>query len=62
MTGHEREQPIPDVTPAQPIDMVSLRTDNLSLVWRVREQDSRRIVAGIEERLGKKVERISEPK
>ena len=27
MTGHEREQPIPDVTPAQPIDMVSLRTD-----------------------------------
>ena len=41
---------------------VSLRTDNLSLVWRVREQDSQRIVAGIEERLGKKVERISEPK
>ena len=27
MTGYEGEQPIPDVTPAQPINMVSLRTD-----------------------------------
>ena len=27
MAGHEREQSVPDVAPAQPIDMVSLRTD-----------------------------------
>jgi hypothetical protein len=41
---------------------VSLRTDSMSLVLRVREQDSRRVVAGIEERLGRPVERVSEVK
>jgi serine/threonine-protein kinase len=37
---------------------VSLRTDRMSLVLRVRDQESRRIVLGIEERLGRKVETV----
>jgi serine/threonine-protein kinase len=37
---------------------VSLRTESMSLVLRVRDQDSRRVVAGIEERTGRKVEVI----
>jgi hypothetical protein len=41
---------------------VSLRTDAMSLVMRVREQDSRRVIAAIEERTGKKVERVGESK
>ena len=39
---------------------VSLRTENMSLVLRVRDQESRRIVLGIEERLGRKVERVED--
>jgi hypothetical protein len=39
---------------------VSLRTGSMSLVLRLRDQDSRRIVLAFEERLGKKVERVSE--
>ena len=39
---------------------VSLRTDAMSLVLRVREQDSRRVILAIEERTGKKVERVRE--
>jgi hypothetical protein len=38
---------------------VSLRTEGMSLVLRVRDQDSRRVVAGIEERTGKKVEVVA---
>ena len=41
---------------------VSLRTDTMSLVLRVREQDSQRIIVGLEERLGKRVERVSDEK
>jgi serine/threonine-protein kinase len=39
---------------------VSLRTGGTSIVLRLRDQDSRRIVLAFEERLGKKVERVSE--
>jgi hypothetical protein len=39
---------------------VSLRTGGKSIVLRLRDQDSRRIVLAFEERLGKKVERVSE--
>jgi hypothetical protein len=39
---------------------VSLRTSAMSLVLRVRDQDSRRVVAGIEERTGRKVEVVAE--
>jgi serine/threonine-protein kinase len=41
---------------------VSLRTAAMSLVLRVRDQDSRRVVAGIEERTGRKVEVVSDRK
>jgi serine/threonine-protein kinase len=37
---------------------VSLRTDGMSLVWRVREQDRARVIAALEERIGKRVERV----
>ena len=37
---------------------VSLRTDTMSLVLRVRDQDSRRVIDALEERIGKKVERV----
>ncbi|HUR34064.1 MAG TPA: serine/threonine-protein kinase [Vicinamibacterales bacterium] len=39
---------------------VSLRTEAMSLVLRVREQDSRRVVAALEERTGKKVEHVAQ--
>lgn len=39
---------------------VSIRTDAMSLVWRVREQDSRRVILAIEERTGKKVDVVKE--
>ncbi len=39
-------------------DWVSLRTDGMSLVLRVREQDARKVIAALEERIGRKVERV----
>lgn len=39
-------------------DWVSLRTDRMSLVLRVREQDARKVIAALEERLGRTVERV----
>jgi hypothetical protein len=41
---------------------VSLRTEGMSLVLRVRDQDSRRVVAGIEERTGRQVEIVTDRK
>jgi hypothetical protein len=41
---------------------LALRTDHMSLVLRVRDQESRRIIAALEERLGRNVERVSERK
>jgi serine/threonine-protein kinase len=41
---------------------VSLRTDSMSLVMRVRDQDSRRVINALEERLGKKVETVDDKK
>ena len=37
---------------------VSLRTDSMSLVLRVREQDAGKVIAALEQRLGRKVERV----
>ena len=37
---------------------VSLRTDHMSLVLRLRDQDTRRVIAAFEERFGKPVERV----
>ena len=37
---------------------VSLRTDTMSLVLRVRDQDARKVIAALEERIGRKVERV----
>jgi serine/threonine protein kinase len=39
---------------------VSLRTDKMSLVLRLRDQDTRRVIAAFEERFGKPVERVSD--
>jgi hypothetical protein len=39
-------------------DWVSLRTETMSLVLRVREQDVRKVIAALEERIGRKVERV----
>ncbi len=37
---------------------VSLRTDSMSLVLRVREQDARKVITALEERIGRKVDRV----
>jgi hypothetical protein len=39
-------------------DWVSLRTEHMSLVLRVREQEVRTVIAALEEPLGRKVERV----
>jgi len=39
---------------------VSLRTDKMSLVLRLRDQDTRRVIAAFEERFGKPVEPVSD--
>jgi len=41
---------------------VSLRTEGMSLVLRLREEDRRRVIAAFEERIGKPVERVGEAK
>jgi serine/threonine-protein kinase len=41
---------------------VSMRTDSMSLVLRVRDSDSRRVINAIEERIGKKVETVDDRK
>ncbi len=41
---------------------VSLRTDHQSLVLRVRDEETSRIIAALEERTGRKVERVVERK
>jgi serine/threonine-protein kinase len=41
---------------------VSVRTDSMSLVLRVRDSDSRRVINAIEERIGKKVETVDDRK
>ena len=41
---------------------VSLRTDGMSLVLHLRDEDSRKVIAAFEERIGKPVERVSERK
>jgi serine/threonine-protein kinase len=41
---------------------VSVRTDSMSLVMRVRDSDSRRVINAFEERIGKKVETVDDRK
>jgi hypothetical protein len=41
---------------------VSLRTNNQSLVLHVRDEETSRIIAALEERTGRKVERVVERK
>jgi len=41
---------------------VSLRTEGMSLVLRVRDEDSRKVIAAFEARIGKPVERVSDRK
>lgn len=41
---------------------VSLRTGALSLVLRLRDQDSRRVLLALEERTGRKVDIVAERK